>query len=217
MQKTGLVERSGQGVDKIFSITLSEGKAEPTYQQSDNFQVTLILYAKIEDTAFHIFLQNYKTRNREPLLGVEQIITLYRINKNMQTNLDQKIIEELEKANLIEKTSANSHKYILSLQYQSLYEETLRIGTRYLIEEVKGLVLELQDKRLKIGDLEVRLSNLLSRNQIKYLLSKLIEDDILRKEGIGKGTYYLIHEQYDKLRGSSLVNRIARDLKEKYE
>ena len=77
MQKTGLVERSGQGVDKIFSITLSEGKAEPTYQQSDNFQVTLILYAKIEDTAFHIFLQNYKTRNREPLLGVEQIITLY--------------------------------------------------------------------------------------------------------------------------------------------
>lgn len=217
MQKTGLVERSGQGVDKIFSITLSEGKAEPTYQQSDNFQVTLILYAKIEDTAFHIFLQNYKTRNREPLLGVEQIITLYRINKNMQTNLDQKIIEELEKANLIEKTSANSHKYILSLQYQSLYEETLRIGTRYLIEEVKGLVLELQDKRLKIGDLEVQLSNLLSRNQIKYLLSKLIEDDILRKEGIGKGTYYLIHEQYDKLRGSSLVNRIARDLKEKYE
>lgn len=217
MQKTGLVERSGQGVDKIFSITLSEGKAEPTYQQSDNFQVTLILYAKIEDTAFHIFLQNYKTRNKEPLLGVEQIITLYRINKNMHTNLDQKIIEELEKANLIERTSVNSHKYILSLQYQNLYEETLRIGTRYLIEEVKGLVLELQDKRLKIGDLEVRLSNFLSRNQIKYLLSKLIEDDILRKEGTGKGTYYLIHEQYDKLRGSSLVNLIVRDLKEKYE
>lgn len=31
LEKTGLVERSGQGVDKIFSITLAEGKTEPDY------------------------------------------------------------------------------------------------------------------------------------------------------------------------------------------
>lgn len=35
LEKTGLVERSGQGVDKIFSITLSEGKAEPDYSNSN--------------------------------------------------------------------------------------------------------------------------------------------------------------------------------------
>jgi ATP-dependent DNA helicase RecG len=41
LEKTGLVERSGQGVDKIYSITLSEGKSEPDYSNSNIFQVSL--------------------------------------------------------------------------------------------------------------------------------------------------------------------------------
>jgi|LSQX01.3.fsa_nt_gb ATP-dependent DNA helicase RecG len=217
MQKTGLVERSGQGVDKIFSITLSEGKAEPSYKESDIFQVTLMLSAIIEDTAFHIFIQNYKLSKKEPKLGVEQIITLCKINKGMFANLNQEVVNELEVANLIERTSVGSHKYMLSSQYQDLYEETLKIGNRYLIEEIKNLVLELQDKKLKIGELEVNLKKYLNRNQIKYLLTKLLEDDILNKEGIGKGTFYFINKRFDTLRGEVLINAVVKTLKEKYE
>ncbi len=188
MQKTGLVERSGQGVDKIFSITLSEGKPEPSYQYSDIFQVTLVLNAKIEDKAFFIFTQHYKLSNKEPQLGVEQIIALCRINKGRFTNLDEKIVEELEKANLIEKVGTSSLKYVLSAPYRNLYKQTIKIGDRYLIEEIKALILALQDKKLKIGELEDRLNEYLNRNQIKYLLSKLQQDGILDKEGSGKGT-----------------------------
>jgi predicted HTH transcriptional regulator len=57
-----------------------------------------------------------------------------------------------------------------------------------LIEEIKALILALQDKKLKIGELEDRLNEYLNRNQIKYLLSKLQQDGILDKEGSGKGT-----------------------------
>lgn len=217
MQKTGLVERSGQGVDKIFSITLSEGKAEPSYQESDIFQVTLVLSAIIEDTAFHIFIQNYKLNKKEPKLGVEQIITLCKINKGMFANLNQQVVTELEVANLIEKTSIGSHKYMLTSQYQDLYEETLKIGNRYLIEEIKNLILELQDKKLKIGELEINLKKYLNRNQIKYLLTKLLEDKILDKEGIGKGTFYFINKRFDTLRGEILINAVVKILKEKYE
>lgn len=57
-----------------------------------------------------------------------------------------------------------------------------------MIEEIKALILALQDKKLKIGELEDRLNEYLNRNQIKYLLSKLQQDGILDKEGSGKGT-----------------------------
>lgn len=217
MQKTGLVERSGQGVDKIFSITLSEGKPEPTYHNSDIFQVTLVLEATIEDKAFFIFTQYYKLSNKDPQLGVEQIIALCRINKGMFTNLDDKIVEELEKANLIEKVGTSSSKYVLSAPYRNLYNETVKIGNRYLIEEIKVLIFALQDKRLKIGELEDRLNEYLNRNQIKYLLSKLLQDGILDKEGSGKGTCYFIHKQFDKFRGEALMNEITLWLKGKYE
>ena len=39
LSKTGIVERSGQGIDKIFLYTLAEGKPEPNYSYSDDFFV----------------------------------------------------------------------------------------------------------------------------------------------------------------------------------
>jgi len=216
MEKTGLVERSGQGVDKIFSITLSEGKAEPDYTASDAFQVTLKLNARIEDKAFYIFTQYYKLSRKEPKLGVEQIITLCKINKGMFSMLDHNIVDELEKANLIEKVSPGSHKYILSSQYQNLYEQTMRIGNRYLIEEIKLVVFELQDKKLKIGEIEFKLKGFLNRNQIKYLITKLFDDEVVVKDGRGRGTCYSLNKQFDSFRGDSLLNEISTFLKNRY-
>ena len=86
-----------------------------------------------------------------------------------------------------------------------------------MIEEIKALILALQDKKLKIGELEDRLNEYLNRNQIKYLLSKLQQDGILDKEGSGKGTCYFIHKQFDKFRGEALMNEITFRLKSKYE
>jgi len=201
---------------KTISI-LSEGKPEPSYHNSDIFQVTLVLNAKIEDKAFFIFIQHYKLSKKEPQLGVEQIIALCRINKSMFTNLDANIVEELEKTGLIEKVGTSSSKYVLSEPYRNLYDQTIKIGNRYLIEEIKVLIFALQDKKLKIVELENRLNEYLNRNQIKYLLSKLQQDGILDREGSGKGTCYFIHKQFDKFRGEALMNEITILLKSKYK
>ena len=48
LSKTGIVERSGQGVDKIFYHTLSEGKQAPDYSHSDAFKVELVLSSAIK-------------------------------------------------------------------------------------------------------------------------------------------------------------------------
>ena len=90
LQKTGIVERSGQGVDKIYYNTLSEGKAEPDYTKSDNFQVNLKLSAIIEDRAFALFIDSIQ--KKLPIndkLSVLEIITLNKIkNKISKKDLD---------------------------------------------------------------------------------------------------------------------------------
>ena len=58
LSKTGIVERSGQGMDKIFLYTLSEGKPKPDYTQSDNFSVTVILSGSVKDTGFAMYVQS---------------------------------------------------------------------------------------------------------------------------------------------------------------
>lgn len=47
LQKTGLVEKSGQGVDKMFTNCIMEAKPLPDYSDTDNYQVCLKLRAEI--------------------------------------------------------------------------------------------------------------------------------------------------------------------------
>lgn len=216
LEKTGLVERSGQGVDKIFSITLSEGKAEPDYKNSDLFQVSLTLRTEIIDKAFHVFISQYQNSEKEPRLGVEQILTLCKIRNSIFQNLKTEIVSQLEKSGLIEKISGHTNRYTLSQEYHALVNDGLKIGKRYLVKEVELLLLALQGNALKMGELEKILQESLNRNQIKYLAGKLFEDEVLSKAGKGSGTTYTLHESFSLLRGDSLTQKVFAFLSSKY-
>lgn len=217
LEKTGLVERSGQGVDKIFSITLSEGKAEPDYKNSDMFQVSLTLRTEIIDKAFHVFVSQYQNSEKEPKLGVEQIITLCKIRNGIFQNLKAEIVGQLEKSGLIEKISGHTNRYTLSQEYHALVNDGLKIGKRYLVKEIELILLALQGNALKIGDLEDLLKDSLSRNQINYLKMKLMEDEVLKVEGKIKGARYSIADKYADLRGDVLLSAVITELRGKYE
>lgn len=217
LEKTGLVERSGQGVDKIFFITLSEGKAEPDYKNSDMFQVSLTLRTEIIDKAFHVFVSQYQNSDKEPKLGVEQIITLCKVRNGIFQNLKAEIVSQLEKSGLIEKISGHTKRYTLSQEYHALVNDGLKIGKRYLVKEIELLLLALQGNALKMGKLEKNLEESLSRNQIKYLTGKLFEDKVLHKDGKGSGMVYTIHPSYDLLRGDNLLQKVIDYLRNKYD
>jgi ATP-dependent DNA helicase RecG len=77
LAKTGIVERSGQGVDKIFYQCISEAKDAPDYNSSDDFQVTLIISSIVKDKAFALFIsQVQKERSEDKKLSVIDVITL---------------------------------------------------------------------------------------------------------------------------------------------
>ena len=216
LEKTGLVERSGQGVDKIYAITLSEGKADPNYTSSDMFQVSLTLRTEIIDRPFHVFINQYQKSDNEPKLGVEQIITLSKIRNGIFQNLKQDILDQLEKSGLIQKVSGHTNRYTLSDEYHQIVNERLKIGKRYLVKEIEQVLLILQGAKLKMGEVETLLHSSLNRNQLKYLLNKLVEDQILKTEGFGRGTKYIISDQFSALRGDTLLGRVIDELKAKY-
>jgi ATP-dependent DNA helicase RecG len=214
LEKTGLVERSGQGIDKIFSLTLSEGKPQPDYQDSDLYQVTLKLYGIVTDKAFHVYItQLQNDRNETNKLGVEEIIALYKVKQGLFAQVKTSTIARLERENLISKSSGSSNRYALSDAYSSLAAREQRIGSRYLVAEVDQFLMAIQGKALKIGELEAVLAEALNRNQIKYLITKLFEDKIITTESAGRGTRYKIQAPFDVLRGDPLINEVLTALR----
>lgn len=72
-----MIERSGQGVDKIYYNNLAEGKSLPDYSESDAYQVVLKLKAEIVDT----FIMDNQPVNARGIADILKIPlgTVYRI------------------------------------------------------------------------------------------------------------------------------------------
>lgn len=207
LEKTGLVERSGQGVDKIFSITLSEGKNYPDYSKSDAYQVSLTIKSEIVDKAFHIFINQYQISDKKPKLGVEQILALCKIRDGLFQQLNPEITNQLEEIGLIQRVSGHTNRFTLSEEYNALIDENSKIGN-YIVKEVEQLLLAIQGNTLKIGAIEKHMEEYLNRNQLKYLTGKLVDDDILTKSGSGNQTTYSLAKPYQSLRGDDLFKSV---------
>jgi len=55
--KCGLVERSGQGANRMFEECIKESKPKPDFSGTDDYQVSLTLWGEIQDPRFLRFLE----------------------------------------------------------------------------------------------------------------------------------------------------------------
>lgn len=55
--RCGLVERSGQGLDKMFTESIREGKPRPDFSGTDDYRVVVTLHGDIQDPRFLQFLE----------------------------------------------------------------------------------------------------------------------------------------------------------------
>lgn len=119
---TGIVERSGQGMDVIFRLTLSEGKQKPDYRYSDDYQVTAILSATVNDPGFALFIKSIQQElPANQKLSVFDILTFCDIREGNQPK-DKDIAKRLYAMGYLEKRGKTSAvKYILPRRY---YEYT---------------------------------------------------------------------------------------------
>jgi ATP-dependent DNA helicase RecG len=203
LQKTGIVERSGQGVDKIFYQMLSEGKKAPDYSSSDDFQVNLLLSAIIEDKAFALFIESIQSEYKEDeKLSVFEIIELSKIKDGLpRKNIDLKILEKLLQRGLVEKKGKTKGvKYILSREYFEFIDKKASYSKETDWDEQQAFYIILQHlqkfKKAKMKDIVELFEGRLTRKQVRYIVGKLVDRNDLEKEGKGKGTVYTIGENY---------------------
>lgn len=202
LAKTGIVERSGQGVDKIYKNTLSEGKDEPDYSHSDPFRVELHLSAVIKDKAFAIFLESeQRDLPEEERLSVFEVIALNQIRMEKSENVEKSIIKGLLERGLIEKRGKTSGTYyILSKSYYECCgkEGEYSKNETWTADQAFPMIMAHFStfKTAKMKDFVSILDSHMSRKQVRNTINLLVEKKILSKEGVGSGTVYSVSENY---------------------
>ncbi len=203
MAKTGVVERSGQGIDKIYYQTLSESKPEPDYSKSDNYQVELRLSSIVEDKAFSLFIKHIQNeRTRDKRLGVHEVIALNKVrNGEKKGNIDSNVLLKLEKEGLVEKLGRTKGVYyVLSRVYYEFTGEKGKYSKNTDWNEKQMFYIILQHlerfNKAKMNDFVDLFEGRLTRKQVRYTVDKLVKKDDLKKEGEGKGTSYAIGDNF---------------------
>ncbi len=201
--KTGVVERSGQGVDKLFKNTILEAKGTPDYGSSDNFQVELKIPTVVKDKAFVLFLE-YVLKEKKVQLSLEEILTIEKIREKTPKNfLTREITKSLMNKGLIESVGrTNIQSYILSKEY---YQFTNQPATYTIEKGPDTITIWLQVANhlsrfptAKMSDFEDLFKSILSREQIKYYIYNFVDKDMLIKKGTGRGTTYLLSDNSKK-------------------
>jgi ATP-dependent DNA helicase RecG len=79
--RCGLVERSGQGADRMFSAAVREGKRPPDFAGSDTHQVSVVLSGQVQDARFLSFLERVG-RETQRSLSLDDLIVLDAVHRD---------------------------------------------------------------------------------------------------------------------------------------
>lgn len=200
---TGIVERSGQGMDVIFRLTLSEGKQTPDYRKTNDYQVTAILSATVKDPGFALFIKSIQQELPEnQKLSVFDVLTFCAIREGKQPK-DKEIAKRLYSMGYLEKRGKTSAiRYILPRRYyeltgnQSEYSEL----TDWDDEQIWSVLFRYLKKygTAKKTDIAKLIGQHISDSQLRRLLERLSEgpNPPLIKEGKTRNLTYSLSKDY---------------------
>ncbi|MCC6994571.1 MAG: putative DNA binding domain-containing protein [Deltaproteobacteria bacterium] len=110
LSRCGLVERSGQGADLMFTAAVQEGKQPLDFAGSDAFQVQLTLHGSVQDEGFvrlveHVAQESGRSLSTYELVVLEAVRHERKIPQAVQGSvaklLDQGLIERTGKRRLV--------------------------------------------------------------------------------------------------------------------
>ena len=132
LQKTGLVEKSGQGVDKMFTNCIMEAKPLPDFSATDNYQVSLTLQTEIRDVPFLVYIRQVQAkRPQNHKLNVFQLMAIYNVCFNDGIEVKDTVIEGLVADGILMRSKAG--KISMSRAYQRI---VLEIGASRIVNGV---------------------------------------------------------------------------------
>ena len=194
--KCGLVERSGQGANRMFEESIKEGKPRPDFAGTDDYQVELILRGEIQNPAFLGFLQKIGAE-RLATFGTRDILVLDAIQREepLQEDLKERLPHLLD-LGIIERIGRGRGSHlILSRKFHSFLGHhgayTRRKGLDR--ETNKALLLKHMEERREEGAAMKEFEEVLpalSRRQILSLLQQLRAEGRIHPEGERRGAHW---------------------------
>ncbi len=201
--KCGLVERSGQGMDRIFDASLREGKGLPDFSGTDEHEVVLTMRGDVIDAPLVGLLQ--LADQHGIVLGVHHLVTLETIHRNREPeNCDAELVRRLIEVGLVERVGRGKHSRLILSRGMYSYLGEAGSYTRY-----KGLDRETNKQLLlkhiaSSGKRGARLSEFrqvlpqLTDPQIRYLVSELRKQGKVQRMGwANQSSWMAVGGQHD--------------------
>ena len=199
---TGIVERSGQGMDVIFRLTLSEGKIKPDYKKTDDYQVVAILSARVKDPGFALFVNSIQQELPDnQKLSVFDILTFCDIKEGLQPK-DKEIAKKLFSMGYLEKRGKTSAiRYILPRRYYELTNNIAEYSglTDWDDRQVFAVLLPFLTKYGKANksDIERVIGSHISETQLRRIIERLSQPGgPLVKSGKTTNTVYSLSPEF---------------------
>lgn len=186
LQKIGIVERSGVGLDRIFIKTISDGKGLPNFNGTNDDCVVLNIPAKIRDLNFVYYIEKINKEkqidfNARDFIHLEKI----RIEEKIE---DKKILNYFYKIGIIEKVGkSRGQKYILSKNFYEFIDKKSEYTRKKWLpkEQQKQVLLNYfaQHKKGRKNDFRELFEHKLTNRQIDILLNELKKEEIIFFDG----------------------------------
>ncbi len=202
--KCGLVERAGQGMNRIVEECIRESKAPPDFAATDDYQVSLTFKCTVSDPRFlrfleHVGSQRLATFNTKDFLVVDMVYRGARVPQEFRHTalllVEQGIVERLGRGRGV--------KYILSRRFHDF------LGERGTYTRKKGLdratnkelllkhIRENRRKGSQVAELQQVLPDV-PRGTIKSLLAQLRMENLVTCVGRTKGARWYPVEQKEQ-------------------
>lgn len=177
--RCGLVERSGQGMNRMFEESIKDGKPEPDFSRTDEYQVVVTLRGEVQDPEFLRILERIGQETLATFTTGDFIIVerLYR-DQPIPENLANRLPPLREKGVVERIGRGKGARDILSRRFYGA------IGKKGVYTRKKGLdrqtnkallLRHISDNRREGSRLHelVQVLPALSRNQVQKLLQEL--------------------------------------------
>jgi len=196
LSKCGLVERSGQGVDRMFETAIREGKQPPDFSRTDAFHVSVILPGTVQDLRLLRFLERASGTGGFSFATAD-LIVLDRVYRELPVpETFRSRAAELMDHGLVERVGrGRGARYILSPKFYEFAgisgAYTRKRGLdRQTNKELLARHIEQRGNRGSTFSELAQVLPSLSRAQIKSLLSELKVEGRVHAEGVTRNAMW---------------------------
>ncbi|MBI3618433.1 putative DNA binding domain-containing protein [Candidatus Peregrinibacteria bacterium] len=196
LQHIGLVERSGQGLNRIFEESIRHGKGSPDFTESDDHEVHLNIPAQLKDANFVHYLEKI-ANERQIVFSLQELIELDQIREKGKASHLQNREKFLELGLIEQHGKTRGAQYILARQfYDSIDRRGIHTREKGLSRDAKKqLILQhlQENKRVQLWELQDAFPGVPART-LSNVLQELKDNNIIERVGSRKTGYWVLRK-----------------------